>query len=1032
MNVQLKILVGVAVFATLALAGTFGIFNFGAVQNVQAQTAPSATRSFDMVTVAPGGEVMVTITIADNPVDAGSDLPLPWAVTETLPAGFTTTTGADTNGGRRFISTGTGTIRYTVTVAGSVTEGPHPFSGKLTAKASNADDAPSVTSDVGGASEVTVATDRMGVVTLSSMSPMVGAAITASLTDPDSPDGVTGATWQWSKSMTMGSGYMNIDGATSAMYTPVAADVGYYLMATAMYTDTGGSGKTAMMATTAIVGASPFSVEARPDDPGDPSQITLKFYNPTDLQIDQYITFVVEDDMGVPSTINPNTISITGMGTIAELSQTAQPSGVIVEQDEAAETYEITVFIGDMSTAADEATEDGLAAGKATVVFRQTAGLTNRTEGGSDDWSFFTATTGSSSATTEIGSYNVPWTIDLSSYADPRGEEITVIGKGFKNGTTTTFWIDKNRNGTIDENNPDPRLNETELCDAIADGDDIATCKFTLGNPPFRPGKADNYINAVDGRNLKAGETGRTAELKQIELEPSLSVSPPQGNPGDSINYQLRDFHPGSSVTRIQFARSIYICGDANDSGQGCPGGAVGENGNLSFSFKIPNDIGAGSQDLKVWTRGTGKDADGNDIIVGGDDNITFIVGAGDLQLSSTNVLPNQRISVSASGFTKSANRAPAYIGNPGRENNSCPVNSSGAITSIGSVFLGGEEVPWGRINGGEAIEVTSGGTWSATIDLPVNSSTVVAGNRVLKITDCEGGEASINLTFAERKVTMTPEEGGVGTEVVISGKNFPVRNDDGSDVEVTVTYDATIGKDDDDDVEPDAVGNFTVILEVPEDAGIPSDNTVKVLFHEDDDSQVLDTFTHRVPQGKVSFSTASGAENSILTITANGFARYTSVGLIEFDDRDITPSPKPSTDTNGNGSFDIRIPGSDPGIYIIRVEIEEVVATSTFTVVSGSGAADASVETVLANLISEGALDRIFRFDNTTKTWEWYIADPAFAASNNLAGLSSGDLVFIKVTQDMTVDILGTSIALTCINEGTETEDCWNTITIP
>ena len=33
---------------------------------------------------------------------------------------------------------------------------------------------------------------------------------------------------------------------------------------------------------------------------------------------------------------------------------------------------------------------------------------------------------------------------------------------------------------------------------------------------------------------------------------------------------------------------------------------------------------------------------------------------------------------------------------------------------------------------------------------------------------------------------------------------------------------------------------------------------------------------------------------------------------------------------------------------------------------------------------------------------WEWYISDPAFASTNNLSGLSSGDLVYIKVTKDV------------------------------
>ena len=179
------------------------------------------------------------------------------------------------------------------------------------------------------------------------------------------------------------------------------------------------------------------------------------------------------------------------------------------------------------------------------MTFRQGAGITNRTEGGSDDWFVKTSAEGGRA---EIGNvYSVPWTISLSSYGDSRGEEITVIGKGFKNGTTTKFWRDEDRSGTI--NTDSDGVLETVLCDAIADGNDIATCDFTLSNPPFDPGTAGNYVNAVDGRNKKAGETiyeddgttvksTRYAELKQIELEPSMSVSPNQGGHGDSINVQ--------------------------------------------------------------------------------------------------------------------------------------------------------------------------------------------------------------------------------------------------------------------------------------------------------------------------------------------------------------------------------------------------------------------------------------------------------------------------------------------------------------
>ena len=205
----------------------------------------------------------------------------------------------------------------------------------------------------------------------------------------------------------------------------------------------------------------------------------------------------------------------------------------------------------------------------------------------------------------------------------------------------------------------------------------------------------------------------------------------------------------------------------------------------------------------------------------------------------------------------------------------------------------------------------------------------------------------TVDLTFAGRVVTMTPAEGGVGTEVVISGKNYPVRNDDGSDIEVFVQYDAGADAVVEGAIEPATLGNFTVILEVPEAANIPSSNIVTVWFYDDRGDVVLDTLTHRVPQGTVFFSNDTGRVNSNLTIGVKGFAPYTSVDIVKFGDRDITPIPKPSTDTYGNVTFNIRIPSYDPGIYIVRVVIANVVATHGFVVVEGCGDEDAEVESL-------------------------------------------------------------------------------------
>ena len=90
--------------------------------------APTATRSFDKTTVEPGGEVVVTIAVANYGQGGG--------VTETLPGGFTYESSSLAAGdievtgqNVRFILQGTTSFTYTVTA--SSTTGSHSFSGTL-------------------------------------------------------------------------------------------------------------------------------------------------------------------------------------------------------------------------------------------------------------------------------------------------------------------------------------------------------------------------------------------------------------------------------------------------------------------------------------------------------------------------------------------------------------------------------------------------------------------------------------------------------------------------------------------------------------------------------------------------------------------------------------------------------------------------------------------------------------------------------------------------------------------------------------
>ena len=129
-----------------ALAGLVGVIGLNAVA---AQQTPSATRSFDQDTVAPGGELVVTIT-ATSYGSLG-------AVTETLPAGFSYVSSSLTDDGEvteiddrtiRFTLQGADK-RFTYTVTASETAGTHDFAGTLR-------DADREDSAVGGDSQVTV------------------------------------------------------------------------------------------------------------------------------------------------------------------------------------------------------------------------------------------------------------------------------------------------------------------------------------------------------------------------------------------------------------------------------------------------------------------------------------------------------------------------------------------------------------------------------------------------------------------------------------------------------------------------------------------------------------------------------------------------------------------------------------------------------------------------------------------------------------------------------------------------------------
>ena len=93
--------------------------------------------------------------------------------------------------------------------------------------------------------------NETGAVSLSSTRPRAGTALTATLSDPD---GVTGGTasWTWERS-TGRNNWVAISGATSASYTPAAADTNAFLRVKATYADEHGTGHAAEAVSAEVV-----------------------------------------------------------------------------------------------------------------------------------------------------------------------------------------------------------------------------------------------------------------------------------------------------------------------------------------------------------------------------------------------------------------------------------------------------------------------------------------------------------------------------------------------------------------------------------------------------------------------------------------------------------------------------------------------------------------------------------------------------------------------------------------------------------
>ena len=269
--------------------------------------------------------------------------------------------------------------------------------------------------------------DEPGTVTLSSLQPIEGTPLTATLDDPDEVSGIV--TWSWRRSPNRNSTGTLISGETSAAYTPVAADVGDYLRATASYTDGEDSGKSARAVSTNRVEAAPVAPNEPPQFPSntaarDVDENTVagrdigEPVTATDPE-DDTLTYSLDVDGAASFDINKDTGQLQ---TKADLDHeiTATYSVTVTATDTAGATGTITVTI--TVTNLDEAGTVTLSSLQPQVRFQLTATLDDPDDvvSGSVTWLWAGSPNGSSSSWTTISGATsaayTPVAADLTRY----------------------------------------------------------------------------------------------------------------------------------------------------------------------------------------------------------------------------------------------------------------------------------------------------------------------------------------------------------------------------------------------------------------------------------------------------------------------------------------------------------------------------------------------------------------------------------------------------------------------------------------
>ena len=605
--------------------------------------------------------------------------------------------------------------------------------------------------------------------------------------------------------------------------------------------------------------------------------------------------------------------------------------------------------------------------------------------------------TGTADNANDAGKLLTKAKISLSADDGGRGKEVTITGSGFNNGTTATVYVLTMANGATSGMSCLSLLADADkvsLGTAVVGSDDKFSVVFTVSNDDFDKGEV-NYICARDD---EAPDNRPASAVETFDMTPSLSVSPDSANSGEEVTLKPRDFNGGVITVSLDGKETATF-----DGSKDSPAGGdftLMKDGTSDYTFDMPGGL-SGTVQVSFNQGGDTK-------------RTTIAVDPSNLELSKVEVVPNETIIVSGSGFSEGAEICVGDIKIDGKALKVDDAGTSEDNSATNDIACDGD------VKGGRYVSTTSNGEFTTTVSVWAmgdNNPALDDDEYTIKVTDSEGFVGKAKITILEPTVSVMPEMVSPRDFITISGENWPISTAD-DDHEVKIMVDRRNRS-----VNIDGNGRFRYEYQLRSNIGIGDEHEVVVEF-KSDGGNIKEEATFEVRDAGIMLTPTEAAPGQTISLEIEGMPPYTLVDHVNIDGVNRLGGQNLNTDRHGNVMITgVLVPYLDPGFYPVQVMVGEetrVVQLEVLAeaVVAGVAAAlPGAVEDLGENLV------RIFHFNTSSKVWTFYDPRPEFEGLNTLTELAAGHPYWILVPETQENVVLnGRPRNLTCVGG-----DCWN-----